>query len=88
MGDSKVVRGFISTASLDKHTNLGGGGIVFQGGNHQTTGQFSDLRRKTDATFLRTFSRKRRQDHNISERLSLVSISKHISDMFLLLFIH
>lgn len=51
MGDSKVVRGFISTASLDKHTNLGRRGIVFQGSNHQTTGQFRDLRRKIEATF-------------------------------------
>lgn len=44
MGDSLIVRGLITAASFNKHSNLGGRGIVLQGGNHQSTWQSGNLR--------------------------------------------
>lgn len=43
VGDPLVFRGLIPTAGLDKHSDLGGWGIVLQGGNHQTTGESGHL---------------------------------------------
>lgn len=51
VGDPMVVRGLITAASLDEHSNLGGWGIVFQGGDHQSTGQSGHLRTHIKMSF-------------------------------------
>lgn len=47
--DSLVVGSLISTASLDKNSNLGCRGVVLQRGDHQPAGQFGHLERSLDA---------------------------------------
>lgn len=43
VSDPLVVRGLITTASLDEHSDLRGWGIVLQGGDNQSTGQSGHL---------------------------------------------
>lgn len=51
VGYPLVVRCLITAAGLDEHSNLGGWGIVFQGGDHQTTGQSGHLRTHVKMSF-------------------------------------
>lgn len=51
MSDPLIVWGLITAASIDKHSDLGGRGVVLQGGNHQSTWQFGHLRTHTQKQF-------------------------------------
>lgn len=51
MGDPLVFRSLITGAGLDEHSDLGSWGIVFQGGNHQSTGQSGYLRMDIKISF-------------------------------------
>ncbi len=43
VSDPLVLRGLITTASLNEHSDLGSWGIVLQRGNYQSTGQSGHL---------------------------------------------
>lgn len=43
VGDPQVVMGLMAGAGLDKHADLGGRGIVLQGGDHQAAGELGHL---------------------------------------------
>lgn len=47
MSDSLILRCFITTASLNNYSDLGGRRIVLEWGDDQTTGQFGHLQRRT-----------------------------------------
>ena len=52
VGDPQVVVGLIAAAGLDEHTDLGGRGIVLQGGDHQSTGELGHLDRTQEKKFI------------------------------------
>lgn len=60
-----VVRGLITAASLDEYSNLGGWGIVFQGGDHQSTGQSGHLK-----------TQKKDQHHNSYQKRNVLKLCK------------
>ena len=62
VGDPHVVVALMAAAGLDEHADLGDGGIVLQGGDHQSTGELGHLDGTEDERVI-TVTNRRVQTH-------------------------